>query len=227
MKKTIVSVIIFIISLTIPIHGPSENVVHSDQEYQIIPDEAIRLRILANSDDKKDQHIKQLIRDEVNAEITTWVEELTDIDEARRLIESRLPQIKAIVQDVLKDENKTQTAHVEYGKNVSFPMKLYGSYVYPPGEYEAVLITLGEGKGSNWWCVLFPPLCFLDFSNGTSVAEDEMEEGSVADEGIDVKADAENSAEQSAEQNEQVEDNEKEADEVEVNFFLFEWFGWT
>src|SRR5699024_12254209 len=60
---------------------------------------------------------------------------------------------------------------VTYGENIAFPAKLYGSYLYPPGEYEAILITIGEGQGENWWCVLFPPLCFLDFENGTTVAE--------------------------------------------------------
>ena len=70
------------------------------------------------------------------------------------------------------DEQGTENDYsVEYGKNITFPAKLYGSFLYPAGEYEAILITLGEGNGSNWWCVLFPPLCFLDFSGGTTVAE--------------------------------------------------------
>ena len=70
-----------------------------------------------------------------------------------------------------------QSVKVEFGV-VEFPTKLYGEFLYPAGEYEAILITLGEGKGANWWCVLFPPLCFLDFSNGVAVSEgfDEEEE---------------------------------------------------
>lgn len=168
-------------------------------DIKVIPDEAIRLRILANSDKQEDQALKRKVRDEVNDAITEWVEEMTDINEARKLIEARIPEIRTIVEGVLEAENKQQSMDVEYGRNVTFPAKLYGSYLYPPGEYEAVLITLGEGQGANWWCVLFPPLCFLDFSNGTSVAEAEEEKSE-----------------------QELQEDEEEA---EVKFFLFEWFG--
>jgi len=173
---------------------------NEDEEFQVIPDEAIRLRILANSDDETDQDIKHLVRDEVNKEITTWVETMTDIDEARDRIQNGIPEIETIVDEVLHEEGKSRDYEVEYGENVTFPTKVYGDFLYPAGEYEAVLITLGEGEGANWWCVLFPPLCFLDFDNGTSVAQ--------AEEGPDQK-------------------EEKEEDEVEVKFFLFDWLGWS
>lgn len=186
-----------------PVKGTSDES-HSDSNIKVIPDEAIRLRILANSDNDEDQQLKRMVRDEVNAVISEWVKEITDINQARDLIDARTPEIEAIVADVLKRENIEQDYHVEYGTNVTFPAKLYGNFLYPPGEYEAVLITLGQGKGSNWWCVLFPPLCFLDFSNGTSVAS------ASSDEEVDDKALAE-------------EDDEQ----AEVKFFLFEWFGWS
>ncbi|MBX0357879.1 stage II sporulation protein R [Halobacillus sp. Nhm2S1] len=142
-------------------------------EFQVIPDEAIRLRILADSNDQADQKVKRMVRDEVNAEITEWVAELTSIEAARELIQSRLPELQEIVGETLEREGIEQDFTVDYDSTVQFPTKLYGSFIYPAGEYEAILITLGEGKGDNWWCVLFPPLCFLDFSNGTSVAEAE------------------------------------------------------
>ena len=62
---------------------------------------------------------------------------------------------------------------MKFSKNVKFPTKVYGNFIYPAGEYEAVLITIGEGEGANWWCVLFPPMCFLDFSSGTAVRKEE------------------------------------------------------
>ncbi len=136
----------------------------------IIPSEAIRLRILANSDREADQELKRRIRDAVNAEITEWVAELTSIEEARRLIRSRLPEIQKIAENIVEKEKLTQAVKIDFGK-VDFPTKLYGEFLYPAGEYEAILITLGEGKGANWWCVLFPPLCFLDFSNGVAVSD--------------------------------------------------------
>lgn len=170
----------------------------SEDMYQVIPDEAIRLRILAHSDDEEDQDIKHLVRDEVNEQITTWVEELTDIDEARQLIKKRLPEIKKTATDVLSELDSSHNLTVDYGENVTFPVKLYDTFLYPAGEYEAVLISIGEGKGSNWWCVLFPPLCFLDFSHTTVVTDSDT--------------------------NTTV---EKDEEPVKVKFFLFEWLGWT
>ncbi len=165
----------------------------------MIPDEAIRLRILANSDSEKDQKLKRIIRDEVNKEITTWVEDLTSIEDARELIKSRLDEIEEIVAEVLERENSPQDYNVDFG-NVDFPTKLYGKFLYPAGQYEAILITLGEGNGSNWWCVLFPPLCFLDFSNGEAVDTSEKEK----------------------EEKPKVEEEKKE--ETEVKFFIVEFF---
>ncbi|MFD2761021.1 stage II sporulation protein R [Lentibacillus juripiscarius] len=203
-KVTIPVFIFFILLFAIPITSTSEVMEKdTDSDVKVIPDEAIRLRILANSDKKEDQELKRKVRDEVNAAITDWVEKITSIEKARTMLNNRVPDIKNIVERVLKEENKEQAFNVEYGKNVTFPAKLYGSYLYPAGEYEAVLITLGEGQGSNWWCVLFPPLCFLDFSNGTSVAEAEEKDEKETDE------------------------EEEEKEEAEVKFFLFEWFDWS
>jgi stage II sporulation protein R len=160
-----------ILSLYIPKNEVTAN------EAVIIPSDAIRLRILANSDREEDQRVKRLVRDDVNAEITKWVSTLTSKQEAKQVIQEGLPELQQIAENVLIEENVNQSVKVEFGK-VDFPTKLYGEFLYPAGEYEAILITLGEGKGANWWCVLFPPLCFLDFSNGVAVSEgfDEEEE---------------------------------------------------
>jgi stage II sporulation protein R len=161
-------ILILVIGTIVSLYIPKNEVTAS--ESVVIPDEAIRLRILANSDNEEDQNLKRLVRDEVNANITTWVAELTNIQNARDLLQSKLPEVQAIAEAVVKREGFTQSVHVEFGK-VKFPTKLYGQFLYPAGEYEAILITLGEGKGANWWCVLFPPLCFLDFSNGVAVSD--------------------------------------------------------
>ncbi|WP_087973641.1 stage II sporulation protein R [Oceanobacillus rekensis] len=201
MKKLIFIVLIFfILFLSWPKNGVSEQA-ENEADYQVIPDEAIRLRILANSDSDEDQELKRLVRDRVNEQVTEWVEHITDIEEARTLIDKRIPELQAIVGQTIEEEGKNNDFKVEYGENVSFPTKLYGDFLYPAGEYEAILITIGEGQGANWWCVLFPPLCFLDFFNGTSVAE--------------------------AESDEETEIAEVEEEETEVKFFLFEWFNWS
>ncbi|WP_100009878.1 stage II sporulation protein R [Lentibacillus sediminis] len=206
MKKLVFfAFIFFLIFLTMPANGVSQES-NEDSSYQVIPDDAIRLRILANSDSEEDQALKREVRDRVNEVITEWVEHLTDIDKARKLIESRIPEIEEIIGETLAEAGGSQTFSVKYSSNVTFPAKLYGPYLYPPGEYEAVLITIGDGEGANWWCVLFPPLCFLDFSNGTSVAEEQ---------------------EQPAEEAQAQAQTEVKEDEAEVKFFLFEWFGWS
>ncbi|OEH93300.1 stage II sporulation protein R [Bacillus solimangrovi] len=146
-----------------------------------IPQEAIRLRILANSDSIKDQQLKRAVRDAVNQEINQWVENLSSIEEARTLIKENDQEIAMVVNDVLAEKQSDQVYKVEI-KNAEFPTKMYGQYIYPAGTYEAVVITLGEGKGANWWCVLFPPLCFLDFSNSDAVAAETTEDQSIEEE---------------------------------------------
>ncbi|PLT31685.1 stage II sporulation protein R [Peribacillus deserti] len=146
----------------------------------IIPSDAIRLRILANSDKTEDQDLKRLVRDEVNKEITKWVQDLTSKEEARKVIEGNQGQIQEIAENVVKEQGFTQEVKVKFGP-AKFPTKLYGQYLYPAGSYEAIVITLGDGEGANWWCVLYPPLCFLDFSNGTAVSQSPYEEEAAHD----------------------------------------------
>ncbi|MEN1967661.1 stage II sporulation protein R [Lentibacillus sp. N15] len=202
MKKLVFFIaVIILIFLIMPTKGMFQQA-SSEQGYQVIPDDAIRLRILANSDNDEDQRVKRAVRDEVNKSIAGWVEDIADIDKARKVIQGKLPEIETIVDTVLEKENAPQSFQVEYGEKVSFPTKVYGNFLYPAGEYEAVLITLGEGEGANWWCVLFPPLCFLDFSNGTTVAKAASSEKEVVPE-----------------------EQANEEEEVEVKFFLFEWLG--
>ncbi|MFD1435361.1 stage II sporulation protein R [Kroppenstedtia eburnea] len=141
-------------------------------EQREIPDEAIRLRILANSDSEGDQRVKRQVRDEVIREIGTWAQKPTTLKEARQLVRSRLPRLEGIAEQTLRDNGFSYPVKVRFGE-VPFPTKLYGDKVYPAGKYEALLISIGEGKGDNWWCVLFPPLCFVDMSNGDALDEAE------------------------------------------------------
>lgn len=136
----------------------------------VIPEEAIRLRIIANSDSPEDQLLKQQVRDLVTEEINKWVGSLDNIEDARKVIELHIPDIQKIVDDTIANNgyHYSEKAKVELGV-VPFPTKMYGDIVYPAGDYEALRITLGEGQGDNWWCVLFPPLCFVDMSTGDAV----------------------------------------------------------
>lgn len=136
----------------------------------VIPKQAIRLRILANSDTAEDQWLKRQVRDAVVTEIETWAKRPRNIEEARQAIRSRLPLFHSIAERVVRQHGYTYPVKVDFGL-VPFPTKLYGDQVYPAGNYEALRITIGKGQGENWWCVLFPPLCFVDMSNGDAIPQ--------------------------------------------------------
>ena len=217
----IIYLLILTIGTIVSIYMPKAEMVGAE-DTKVIPDEAIRLRILANSDAEEDQAAKRLIRDKVNEDITKWVAELTSLDEAREVITSHLPDIQATAEAVIKEQGLEQSVKVDFGQ-AEFPTKLYGQYLYPAGEYEAVIITLGEGDGANWWCVLFPPLCFLDFSNGTAVSQspivEDEGEGSLTSEGTAYAATNEESepvAEEVVEEEVIEESVKEEAPEVTV-----------
>ncbi|MFB5674773.1 stage II sporulation protein R [Paenibacillus terreus] len=143
------------------------------QQAAVIPHDSIRLRILANSDLPADQLVKLQVRDAVVAEMNTWIDEMEQprsLEEARSIVRTRLPEIRETVGHELARQGLTYTYNVELGQ-VPFPTKIYGSRVYPAGQYEAVRITLGEGAGKNWWCVLFPPLCFVGADNSPGAAK--------------------------------------------------------
>lgn len=136
-------------------------------------EEAVRLRILANSDSIADQSFKRHIRDKVNVVITSLVVDIQTVADATEAITDNIKTIEQIVETEMKKHGLSYTYDVTFSKE-EFPTRLYGNIVYPAGEYNAVVITIGEGKGENWWCVLFPPLCFLEI--GTDEEEHEHDE---------------------------------------------------
>ncbi|MFS0661418.1 stage II sporulation protein R [Niallia alba] len=208
-----------IMSLYIP-----KNEVTANSEV-IIPNDAIRLRILANSDKEEDQALKRKVRDAVNEQITNWVSELTSKEVAKDLLKEKLPEIQQIAERVVEEEKANQAVNVTFDK-VDFPTKLYGEFLYPAGQYDAILITLGEGEGANWWCVLFPPLCFLDFSNGVAVSdgfeEEKKEEKAEKKEEETTKENAVKEEKKAEEKQDPVFVEGEKEEEVEVKFFLVE-----
>lgn len=128
----------------------------------IIPTEAIRVRVIANSNDNKDIEEKELLKEEIQPKIYNLLKDVTSIEEARNIIKSNLYNIDVEVKKSLKKQNSNQKYEINYGLNY-FPEKNFKGVTYEEGYYESLVITLGEGKGDNWWCVLFPPLCMLEF----------------------------------------------------------------
>ncbi|MFD2368457.1 stage II sporulation protein R [Brevibacillus sp. GCM10020057] len=133
-----------------------------------IPQESIRLRIIANSDSFQDQWLKREVRDAVIAQMDTWVKDIGTFQDAKKVVAANLPVLQQVVDETIRDRGFSYKAVVDFGQ-VPFPTKLYGAYVYPAGNYTALRVQIGEAKGQNWWCVLFPPLCFIDMSNGDGV----------------------------------------------------------
>lgn len=133
-----------------------------------IPEESIRLRILANSDSPEDQVLKRHVRDAIVEEMNGWVLDPDNLEEARILIRAKLPELSRVVEREVARYGYTYTYQVELGV-VPFPAKMYGNKVYPAGDYEALRVTIGQGTGQNWWCVLFPALCFVDGAKGEAV----------------------------------------------------------
>lgn len=133
-----------------------------------IPDSAIRFRVLANSNSPRDQKIKEDVRDRMQEELYNLLKTSKDINEARVLINDKLTYFDDIVGEELEDAPYSYT--IDYGMH-EFPSKVYKGVTYDAGEYESLLVTLGEGKGDNWWCVLFPPLCLLEAEETTNTSE--------------------------------------------------------
>ena len=143
----------------------------------IIPKESIRFRIIANSNEKKDQELKYKIVSNLNTELNNQ----TNIINARNEIKNRIPEITTSVQNTLNQEKSKQNFQIKYGLNY-FPEKEYKGIKYEAGEYESLVITLGNGLGENFWCVLFPPLCLLETTDNNST---EVEYSSLVKEIID------------------------------------------
>ena len=127
-------------------------------EEVIIPKEAIRFRVIASSNNYNDQRIKKELVKELEQDIIK--NDLKDINSARNYFKNT-NKFTNIVDKKLKEENYSRNFNINYGKNY-FPKKVYKNVVYEEGEYESLVITLGDGLGENFWCVLFPPLCLID-----------------------------------------------------------------
>jgi len=166
-----------------------------------IPQESIRLRILANSDSPRDQAVKRQVRDALVNQMKAWAQGPMTLEQARAIIASRMPELSERIQRVLDASGADYGHQVELGI-VPFPTKMYGGQVYPAGDYEALRVTLGKGDGQNWWCVLFPPLCFVDGVTGDAVSA--KSEKSVKTAAIE-------------------ETDEDKPAETEFRFFLWDW----
>lgn len=126
----------------------------------------IRLHVLANSDSPEDQALKQKVRNIVIENMKDLLKNSGNIEQTKIIVKNNLGHIKDLAEKVMKLNGKEYKTKVMMG-NFPFPTKVYGDVTLPAGNYQALRIVIGKGEGANWWCVLFPPLCFVDATHGT------------------------------------------------------------
>ena len=138
-----------------------------------ISDSVFRLHVLANSDSQEDQDLKYIVRDNLLNYMNDICENCTTKQEAIKIVTENQENFKQIALDTIHEQGYSYDVEINIG-NFEFPTKTYGDISLPAGFYDALRVEIGEAKGQNWWCVMFPPLCFVDISSGI-VPEDSKE----------------------------------------------------
>lgn len=126
---------------------------------QGIAEKVLRFHVLANSDTAEDQRLKLKVRDAVGARMSEYLKTAESREESEAVVLEKMDEIKKTANRILAEEGfdyKVETCL----KEVDFPVKTYGCYTFPAGRYEALEVVIGEGKGHNWWCVMYPNMCF-------------------------------------------------------------------
>lgn len=130
-----------------------------------LADNLIRLHVIANSDSSADQALKRDVRDAVLAYLKDRLKDSRDMEQTKYIINSNRESILTIARDEIKKYGSDYSVTANLG-SYPFPTKAYGDITLPAGNYQALRVVIGKGEGANWWCVLFPPLCFVDVTHG-------------------------------------------------------------
>ena len=152
MKKIIFIILVIIISIFVYINVNAE---------VIIPDSAIRVRVVPNSNSVKDQYMKEKVKNYVSNYMSIKLNNIKDVNEARGIINSSIEEINKDINNIFKNSDYNKEVKINFGSNY-FPDKVYKGVVYRKGYYESLVVYIGRAEGDNWWCVLFPPLCLLE-----------------------------------------------------------------
>ena len=154
-------VILILLSLFILISAIS----YVDAVSNNIADSVFRLHVIANSNSKEDQELKLKVRDELLSYMNIISKDSTNKQEAMKIANEHKKEFTQIAEKVIKENGYDYTVNIQVGK-ADFPTKYYGDITLPAGTYDALKVQIGDAKGQNWWCVMFPPLCFVDVSTG-------------------------------------------------------------
>ena len=156
-----------------------------------LADSVFRLHVIANSDSEEDQNLKYKVRDSLIEYMNTLTNDMNTKDDVIKIAKEHIQDFKNIAQNVVKENGYDYEVNVEIG-NFSFPTKTYGDISFPAGFYDALKVEIGKAEGQNWWCVMFPPLCFVDVTSGV-VPEESKEnlEENLGDEEYSIISDTE------------------------------------
>lgn len=146
----------------------------AEQIQQGIAEDIIRFHVLANSDSKEDQELKIEVKDAILDYMKILLKDTEDLGETRDVIRENLKAIENYGEEYVREKGYTYAVTAEL-TNCYFPMKTYGEYTFPPGEYEALRIEIGKATGKNWWCVMYPNLCFIDATHAV-IPKEEVEQ---------------------------------------------------
>lgn len=134
----------------------------------IIPDTAIRLRVIPNSNSVLDQNMKNKVKKYLENNTYNLIKDEDSKEVARKKIKNNIPKTKEDIEQIFNENNYNMNFSINYGLNY-FPEKEYRGLKYEEGYYESVVISIGKAEGDNWWCVLFPNLCLVDLENTNDV----------------------------------------------------------
>ncbi|MGL6106363.1 stage II sporulation protein R [Romboutsia sp.] len=151
-----------ILIMTVVINGEIKKINAATIDYK---EKLIRFHVIANSNSDKDQNLKLKVRDNVIAYLQPKLAKSESIQESERIIKSEYDNLRKVSEDTIHANgyNYGVTVDIVYSE---FPTKQYSNVILPAGEYKALKIVIGSGQGRNWWCVMFPPLCFVDDEKG-------------------------------------------------------------
>ena len=169
--KKIKIILILIILFTIFIFTCAYSYVSaiSDNLYNSI----FRLHVIANSDSEEDQNLKYIVRDNLITYINENCKDFSSKDDVVQYANNHIEEIKKIAENTVKQNGFNYPVTIEIGK-FDFPTKSYGDISFPSGLYDALRVKIGKSAGKNWWCVMFPPLCFVDTT--TDIVSDSSKE---------------------------------------------------
>ncbi len=160
-KRKTVNRVLFVVCTMLLLTGCylfAANAVRARQ-VEAISDKVLRFHVIAKSDSENDQRRKLLVRDAVGAWMELKLQHAKDRADCEQIIDENMDQIRAVAEQTLEQDGEAEQVRVQLA-NVEFPDKVYGDYTFPAGTYRALQIIIGDGEGHNWWCVLYPNLCF-------------------------------------------------------------------